>query len=112
MTYSIIRAGSHPNAEALYEQAIARLDDGCPEDAVHLFRSAVTVDPSHARAWNDLGVLMEALENHHDARSCYQAALEADPGLAEARSNLCMLTLAMDLERALRSQPCKTRLAF
>lgn len=111
MSYSILD-GFNRNAEAYYERAIQSMDSGCAEDAVHLFREAVTLDRTHARAWNDLGVLMEALQNHHEALACYHAALEAQPSLAEARSNLCMLTLALDLERALRAQPRRARLAF
>jgi len=111
MSYSILD-GFKQNAEDSYQQAVASMDAGCAEDAVHQFRRAVSLDPRHARAWNDLGVLMDALENHRDALSCYQAALEADPTLVEARSNFCMLTLALDLEKALRSQPRRPSLVF
>jgi protein O-GlcNAc transferase len=103
-------------AEALYRKGIRHLEAGKLEDAVQSLREAVLVFPAHASAWNDLGVVMEALENRHEAMACYRAALRVEPDNADAKSNLAMLVMAMDLERALRaqalySQPLASRVA-
>lgn len=102
-TLGLTRYGTlRDKAEALYRKGVTELDAGRLEDAVKSLREAVLVFPAHAGAWNDLGVVMEVLENHSDAMACYRAALRCRPDHAEARSNLKMLVMARDLERALR----------
>lgn len=87
-----------------YQLALQSLEAGRAEDAVHFLRETVFAVPSHANAWNDLGVLMEALGNHHEARRCYETALRANPRLLEAQSNLSLLSNCMDLARLARRQ--------
>lgn len=69
------------------------LESGRVHDAVRLLRRAVDLDPGLAAAWNDLGVILEALGNPCDAVYCYRRALLALPGMAEARRNLFALAL-------------------
>jgi Flp pilus assembly protein TadD len=87
-----------------YRRALQALDSGRAEDAVQYLRQTVIIDPNHANAWNDLGVLMEALGNHHDARRCYETALRVRPDMFEAQSNLRLLSNCMELARWARRQ--------
>lgn len=91
-------------AGSSYRKALGALETGRAEDAVHHLRQTVTLDPEHANAWNDLGVLMEALGNHHEARRCYEAALRVNPDMFEAQSNLSLLSNCMEMARWARHQ--------
>lgn len=82
------------------------------EDAVSALRMAVECDPSLERAWNDLGVVMEALGNPHEAMKCYRHALEVKPSQTEAQSNLGMLILQMQLAQAERRQAFMSRPSY
>ena len=73
-----------------------------PEDAVRALRLAVELDPGLEAAWNDLGVVMEALGNSQEAMRCYKRALGVRVGFVVARTNLGMLTLQMELVQVLR----------
>jgi Flp pilus assembly protein TadD len=86
--------------DLLYAQGVAALEADRLEDAVEAFRSLVDCQPDHADAWDDLGVIMEALGNPGEALRCYRRALDANPEHAGARSNL--MTLALNLELAAR----------
>lgn len=92
------------SAEAAYRRGVACLDQDRLEEALHAFRAAVRLDPYHADAHANLGVLMEVLGNPHDALHCYEAALSVNPAHAGARANLTMLRVALDMARALRAQ--------
>ena len=92
------------SARNFYRIALDALEAGRAEDAVHSLRATVGLDPHHAHAWNDLGVVMEALGNHHEAQRCYEAALRANPNLVEAQSNLSLLSNCLELARWARRQ--------
>jgi Flp pilus assembly protein TadD len=92
------------NAERAQQLGVEALIEGRLEEAVFLLRQAVTADPGFGRAWNDLGVVMEALGNPHEAMRCYGRAVTAPATCREARSNLGMLTLQMSLADSLARQ--------
>jgi len=56
--------------------------------AIQRYRFVLRPDPSHARAWNNLGVLYWRSERLDAARQAFARALIAAPGLAEAQRNL------------------------
>ncbi|MBI2204153.1 MAG: tetratricopeptide repeat protein [Candidatus Rokubacteria bacterium] len=62
------------------------------EEAIDAYRRVVTVDPTYAAAWNNLGLLLHRMGRYEDARSAYLAALEQDPALCEAAYNLGSLS--------------------
>ena len=84
--------------------AVQALAEQRLEDAVIALRQAVEMDPCLEWAWNDLGVVMEALGNPREAMRCYRQALRVQPSHREAFSNLGLLTLQMDFAQALRHQ--------
>ncbi len=69
------------------------LESGRVLDAVRLLRRALDLDPARAAAWNDLGVILEALGNPRDAVYCYRRALLAPPQMEEPRRNLFALAM-------------------
>lgn len=86
---------THPSpAAAQYHLAgLEFLVSGQVEDAVRWLRYAVDLDPGRASAWNDLGVILEALGNTSDAIYCYHRALQAQPDMDEPRRNLLALAV-------------------
>ncbi|HXH84882.1 MAG TPA: tetratricopeptide repeat protein [Candidatus Tectomicrobia bacterium] len=73
------------------------------EDAVAAYRRVVTVDPTYAAAWNNLGLLLHRLGRYDEARAAYASALEQDPRCCEAVYNLGSLAEDQgDVEEAIR----------
>src|SRR6478735_7362239 len=58
------------------------------ETAARAFRDAVSVDPEHSEAQNNLGAALAALNRHEEAVSAYRSALEIDADYAQAYFNL------------------------
>ncbi len=76
-------------AETWFERASEW--DGDPaqwEDAIDAYRRVVTIDPTYAAAWNNLGLLLHRMGRHHQAEEAYRAALAQDPRCCEAVYNL------------------------
>jgi Flp pilus assembly protein TadD len=73
------------------------LQRGLVLDAVLRLRQAVDHGSSGAAAWNDLGVILEALGNRRDAVYCHQQALRARPGMKAAIRNLMALAIQASL---------------
>jgi Flp pilus assembly protein TadD len=74
------------------------------EDAVRSFRQAVQLNPRNDSAWNDLGVVMEALGNPMEAMGCYKQVLAHHPDHAQARANLGMLWVQVKMAGVLSRQ--------
>jgi len=65
--------------------------DGDPaqwQRPVDAYQRVTTIDPSHAAAWNNLGLLHHRMGRYEDAQRHYGVALAADPACAEAAYNL------------------------
>lgn len=78
-------------AGQLHLEALQLLERGLVQDAVLRLRQALDADPSCVPAWNDLGVILEALGNRRDAVWCYRQALRTRPGMEEPLRNLLAL---------------------
>src|SRR5262249_5225698 len=50
----------------------------CRAEASERYRQAVEVDPSHAEAWNNLGVVLGDLKRHDDAADAFRQAIALD----------------------------------
>lgn len=84
--------------------ALEALEGGRLEEAVHLLRSAVGESHQNGQAWNDLGVVMEALGNPTQAARCYAQAMQVNPFHREARTNLFALEMQTMARRRMKEQ--------
>ncbi len=76
-------------AETWFERASEW--DGDPtqwEDAIDAYRRVVTIDPTYAAAWNNLGLLLHRMGRYDEADEVYRTALAQDPHCCEAAYNL------------------------
>jgi tetratricopeptide (TPR) repeat protein len=76
-------------AETWFERASEW--DGDPahwEDAIGAYQRVVTIDPTYAAAWNNLGLLLHRMGRHDEAAAAYGSALKQDPHCCEAAYNL------------------------
>jgi predicted TPR repeat methyltransferase len=96
-------AGTHADAVAAYEQAIA-LDPDCAEAhyrlglarrdqqqfsaAIASYRRALALKPDYIEAHNNLGVVLQLESNLEDARACYRRAVELKPDFSQPYINL------------------------
>lgn len=91
-------------SETLHRMGLEALEAGRMEEAVARLRQAVSEDGENSQAWNDLGVVMEALGNPTPAVECYKRALEISPLHREARSNLMNLELQAITRQRMREE--------
>ena len=73
---------------AHYKLARHYLERGRHHEAAKEFKKAIEADPSNAKAWNGLGVSLDALEKLEDASKAYTEALRIDPSLDYVHNNL------------------------
>ena len=76
-------------AETWFERASEW--DGDPaqwEDAIDAYRRVVSIDPTYAAAWNNLGLLLHRMGRYDEAGTAYLSALDQDPQCCEAAYNL------------------------
>ena len=76
-------------AETWFERASEW--DGDPaqwEDAIDAYRRVVSIDPTYAAAWNNLGLLLHRMGRYEEASSAYDSALDQDAQCCEAAYNL------------------------
>jgi Flp pilus assembly protein TadD len=72
-------------------------------DAAWLLTHALSIDPNHARAHNDLGETLRSLGRNEDALPHLQRAIALEPTLAHAYGNLAATLVALNRpEEALR----------
>jgi tetratricopeptide (TPR) repeat protein len=87
----LVRPIRHPASEADRWFEMASVWDGDPaqwERAVDAYQRVTTLDPTHAAAWNNLGLLHHRMGRYEDARRHYEVALAAEAACAEAAYNL------------------------
>ncbi|MBL0071640.1 MAG: tetratricopeptide repeat protein [Bacteroidetes bacterium] len=72
-------------ADQLYANAIAILQNGDVAKAAGLFAAITARFPDYGKAWNEFGnILFNHLNSPEEAADCFQKAMEAEPGLASA----------------------------
>lgn len=95
LTTGLVRPMSPPaeQAETWFDRASEwEADPAQWDEAIDAYRRVVTVDPTYAAAWNNLGLLLHRMGRYEDARMAYLAAIEQDPNLCEAAYNLGSLS--------------------
>jgi len=63
-------------------------DSGRFEDAMREYRTAISLDPAYASAYNNLGALHFLSGNAPEALAMYRKALELDPGISGIHYNI------------------------
>jgi len=58
------------------------------DQAIEAYRRVVTIDPTYAAAWNNLGLLLHRIGQYAEARAAYESALKHDPHCCESAYNL------------------------
>jgi tetratricopeptide (TPR) repeat protein len=91
------------DAHAVYFLGHINYLRGQPDDAAWLLTHALSIDPDHARAHNDLGETLRSLGRNEDALPHLQRAIVLEPTLAHAYGNLAATLVALNRpEEALR----------
>jgi Flp pilus assembly protein TadD len=88
-TYSAAEAAGLEHGPALYEHALCleRLERP-PEELESMYRRVVAAQPSHADAWNNLGVALARQDRLDDAVTSWRRGLELSPEHSGILSNL------------------------
>jgi len=76
------------DAEAWYLRAKVNIIKGKPERAIADLRRALTIDPKHYKAINDLGLVLEQIGAKKEALAAYRRALAVNPFLEDARQGV------------------------
>jgi len=90
-----------------FELGIGHLDQGQADQAEGAFRKALALDPGHAKAGVNLGMLLHRAARVEEAERFYREALRAEPGLAQGWFN--MGTLQLDRGRLGSAADCLQR---
>ena len=75
-------------ADHWFDLGIRGMDQGRADEAESAFRKVLALEPRHARANINLGMLLEYAENDAEAELFYRAAVQSDAALARAWFNL------------------------
>ncbi len=76
-------------AEAWYTEGLNQAKAGDPKAAIQLFESALQLNPNHAEAHNNLGVVLTTQPNRQqEAIGQFEQAVRLDPNNADAQLNL------------------------
>ena len=78
-------------------QSAARLGE-----AIDAYRRAIAIDPGHANAHDNLGVLLRASGEPQQAEAAYRTALQLNPAHIDAWTNLGILLNALKRTRGSR----------
>ncbi len=77
-----------PDAATLFNIALAHEKLRRFAEAEAGYRRCLEVNPEHARAWNNLGMMLRRKEDHTGAAEAFRAATAADPNHHRAWNNL------------------------
>jgi len=80
---------SEPHLNNLYGEALHH--SGQVDEAVRFFSETVAADPSHSRAWNNLGVAQLAQNRPREALEAFRHALRLDPHNPVLHNNIRLL---------------------
>ncbi len=98
------QAGAAPAASAELAAAESSIAEGRPLEARGMLEQIVAAHPDDLRAWLDLGLTREMLDDAAGAEEAYRSALRADATFVEALNNLGALQRDTDrLEEGIAS---------
>lgn len=74
--------------EEFVRQGNAWAEQGRLADAIEAYVRAIELNPGHAPAHNNLGVVLRQMNHLDEAESCFRQAIALDPNYADAYRNL------------------------
>ena len=83
-------------AKQAFALGVKSQEDNNLQGAQNYYQRVLEIDPNHALAHNNLGVIFTTLGENPKARSCYEKAIEIDPKHLEAYNNLGKLYLTLE----------------
>jgi tetratricopeptide (TPR) repeat protein len=83
--------GRRESAEKWFQRGLECEQTGAVHDAIKAYESAVSLDPTSAGAWLNLGTIFFNARQFSKAETHYRKALEADPKYALAHFNVANL---------------------
>ena len=75
-------------AKQAFALGVKSQEDNNLQGAQNYYQRVLEIDPNHALAHNNLGVIFTTLGENPKARSCYEKAIEIDHNYAQAHNNL------------------------
>jgi len=78
---------NHPTITSLFDQAIQYIDQNQINQALQCYEQIVRIQPDHATAYNNMGVLFNKLEQYQNAERCFDRATCIDSSYANAWFN-------------------------
>lgn len=78
------------------EQGDAHLRQGKLEDATVCYRQAIALNPTYAKAYSNLGLVLKNLGHYGEAEHCLNTALSIDPEIAQAHYLLGTIAQVQD----------------
>ena len=90
-------------ARQLFKRAIAMKEDGQEEQALALYQKLLALNPAHAAAWYNLGLIYKYRQQWQASLECNQRAFELEPSREAACWNLAIAATALgrwDIARA------------
>ena len=76
--------------KSAYNLALTQAQTGQKEAALANYQAAPRFARNYAQAWNNLGVLLKAMNRPDEAKRAFQQALAINPDLSEAQRNLAI----------------------
>lgn len=89
--YERVLKSESENEDALHFFGVLIHQQGNSERAIRLIRKAVSINPSYASAWQNLGNVYKESGAPGEAEECYRRLVELEPASAGGFANLCVI---------------------
>ncbi|ETR72748.1 MAG: TPR repeat-containing protein [Candidatus Magnetoglobus multicellularis str. Araruama] len=78
---------NHQKASLLFEQALLLTDQNQANEAIRYYQEIISIQPDHAIAYNNLGILFNQQKDYQKAETCFKKATQLDKTYANAWFN-------------------------
>jgi len=95
---------STKTADELYQEALTFFKANQINESINLFQAVIKRDPSHASAWNGLGVSYQKVGNSTNAQNALEIAVNLNPSNERFKKNLESVRKKAESEKRISSQ--------